>query len=206
MAIQTHKPLHVTLTGVSPMIQHNGQLADSLNPITREMKRLTSKKKKTDEDQAALSKLEWYGGLYVDGDLTTDNGNIMADDAARIVVDGLAIESMLVKAGKKAKNGDAFKAGLLCDGLFPLEYSGPQNINELFNAGKHVLRRGVVVMGKRIIRTRPMFREWKLKLKVQYLPSVLNDNEIYEAFETAGTIVGLLDYRPRFGRFTVERA
>jgi hypothetical protein len=48
-----------------------------------------------------------------------------------------------------------------------------------------------------------MFRQWELDFTVHYLPDILNDAQVREAMVTAGRIIGLGDYRPKFGRFDV---
>ncbi|MBX4188453.1 MAG: hypothetical protein KW793_04995 [Candidatus Doudnabacteria bacterium] len=43
------------LTGVAPLVVHNGQLADPMNYFAKEMKKISGKKKKTDADYERLS-------------------------------------------------------------------------------------------------------------------------------------------------------
>jgi hypothetical protein len=57
----------------------------------------------------------------------------------------------------------------------------------------------------RVIRTRPIFREWSAELVVKFLPSLLNEKDVRSFLVTAGEQIGLLDWRPRFGRFSVSR-
>jgi len=57
--------VRLTLTGTAPMLMHNIQLADPLNAIARAMKEISSKRKKTDEDQLRMAELEFKGGLYI---------------------------------------------------------------------------------------------------------------------------------------------
>ena len=63
--------MHVTLklTGRSALVQHNPQLLDPMNPITREIAKLTWKRKKTDADYDEIAHLEFLGGLYHDDTL-----------------------------------------------------------------------------------------------------------------------------------------
>ena len=44
------KKLNVTLIGDSPLIMHSPKCVNPLHPISLEMKKYTSKKKKTEED------------------------------------------------------------------------------------------------------------------------------------------------------------
>ena len=52
------------LTSVAPLLMHNGQLSDPLNPWAQAIKRITDKRKKTLADLEEVGRLEWYGGLY----------------------------------------------------------------------------------------------------------------------------------------------
>jgi hypothetical protein len=55
MAYQT---LRFKLISVAPLLCHNGQLADPLNDIARQMKKISSKREKTDTDLEELARLE----------------------------------------------------------------------------------------------------------------------------------------------------
>ena len=199
----SHKTIDFHIKGVSPALLHNGRLSDPLDPFAKELKRLTSKKKKTDDDHAAMSKAEWYGGIYHSEGISIAPGSYVAEENARIIIPGTMLEAMLINAAKKAKNGGAFKAGIICDGDFELGYDGPKNIDELWASGKFVHRCSVRVTTNRVMRTRAIFRNWSLKFSVSFNPEVLDESNVTEAVETAGSLVGLADYRPRFGRFNI---
>jgi hypothetical protein len=56
------------------------------------------------------------------------------------------------------------------------------------------------------MRYRPIFRNWSLSATVMVNEDVVNLNEVKKALVDAGALIGLGDYRPRFGRFNVEFA
>ena len=58
------KHFSITIDGTAPFIMHNSRLADKLDPITRQKAVVAAKRKKTDEDDLEISRLEWLGGLY----------------------------------------------------------------------------------------------------------------------------------------------
>ena len=60
------KHFSITIDGTAPFIMHNSRLADKLDPITRQKAVVAAKRKKTDEDDLEISRLEWLGGLYWD--------------------------------------------------------------------------------------------------------------------------------------------
>jgi len=59
--------------------------------------------------------------------------------------------------------------------------------------------------GKRIMRTRPIFRNWSALAVIEYESSLLNLEQVDRWIQTAGVQVGICDWRPRYGRFTAAR-
>ena len=56
------KKFTLAINGTAPLLMHNSRLADKLDPITQAKAAVSSKRKKTDEDDLELSRLEWLGG------------------------------------------------------------------------------------------------------------------------------------------------
>ncbi len=94
--------MEVTIEGVSPLLMHNGQTADPLNKFSKELKAVSSKRKKTDEDYAEMSRIEWHAGLYV-------------DKHGFIVLPSEALEAAIGDGAKKSKLGKAFKSAVFID-------------------------------------------------------------------------------------------
>ena len=183
--------VNVKIKGVAPLIVHNGQLANPLYHYSKELKSLTGKRKKTDDDLKKIAKLEWFGGLYVEG--------------GKPIIPGVAIESMLVNAAKRDRLGKLFKAGLFTNKNFPIIYDGPKDLEKLWKDEKFRLTTSVVVKMSRIIRTRPIFPEWQLETEIVYHPNVLNEVQIMDAFKAAGDFIGLCEWRPKYGRFEIVK-
>jgi len=181
-----------TIRGVSPLIVHNGQLADPMNPIVKDIKRLTGKRDKTEADQEEIARLEWYGGLYLHNFAPCIPGEVL--------------EATFGSAAKKKRKGQQVKAGLYCDGFFPIEYNGPRVPDELWQQEDFRLTCGVRVQRARVMRTRPIFRDWAVSFTVTFNDSLLNPADITDLLAYAGENVGLCEWRPKFGRFTVEAA
>ena len=169
---------------------HNGRLADPIDPVSINLSKLTSKKKKTYDDHMAIAKAEWYGGLYV-------------DDKERPCLPGEVLESTLVTGAKVHRLGQVAKGGIIIFGNFKLVHDGPKTIDELWKHGGYIKRSAVRVKNARVIRTRPMFPVWSCKFTVQWDPQLVHDEEqLMDIVRSAGT-TGLCDYRPKFGRFEV---
>jgi len=65
---------------------------------------------------------------------------------------------------------------------------------------------GVRVQRNRVMRTRPIFRDWAVSFTVTFNDSLLNPADITNLLSYAGENVGLCEWRPNFGRFIVETA
>jgi hypothetical protein len=196
------------LKPISPILLHNGQLSNPLNEFSKAMKEVTAKKKKTDGDHKLLSDLEWLGSLYVTDQVLFEvkGYEVVIVGGGKLCIPGENLEGMLISAAKKQKEGVAFKSGILVDGDFPLSYNGPKSIAELFQKpGFRDIRR-VKVGQAAIMRTRPIVRDWSAEVTVQYLPDIVNRKTVIKAMEDAGKVIGLGDYRPKFGRFLAEVA
>lgn len=178
------------LNGVSPLLMHNGRLANPLDPMAKALKAVTGKRAKTDADHEEMARIEFLGGLYIG-----DDGPCLP---------GEMIEAMLVVAAKKSKRGPQAKAGIISDGMHRLEYAGPRDPDALWDDDRFRLVAGVRVQQARLMRTRPIFRDWSAEIFVDFLPGQLNRADVAEMMRIAGEVVGLGDWRPRFGRFTVE--
>ena len=183
--------LKIKLVGTSPLLMHNERLADPLDAVTKELKRTTSKKKKTDEDHEQVARIEWEGGLYF-------------DDKIGPYLPGWNLVATLKSAGRLSKRGkDIERAVNILEDKVPVQYSGPRKLDAMYKAGMRD-RRSVGVMGKRVIRTRPRFEEWAVEFTLLFEEGVFNRDDLVAILADAGTMIGTGDFRPRFGRFSVE--
>lgn len=183
--------LQVRLQGERPLLMHSSRLADPLDPIKIELDRLTSKRSKTIADHEQIAKVEWHGGLWLLG--------------AKPCIPSEAIEAAFVGAAKTRRKGKQAKAGFSCTASPLLEYDGPDDLSSLWEDKAFRLRFPVNVSASKVMRTRPRFSNWRVDVRIEYLPSLLNPSEVIEIFEIAGLREGLGDWRPKFGRFSVSK-
>ena len=176
------------LTGVVPLLMHNGQLADPLNRWTKAIKAISSKRMKTDADHEELAKLEWMGSLYLqDG---------------KLCIPGMAMQATLINAAKTQKKGPKAKAGLVCESNFVLAYDGPLDPTVLWEDERFRDRSSMIVERSRVIRTRPIFFPWSTSIDVTYNDEMLNAADIDAFVKIGGDTIGLLESRQRgFGRY-----
>ncbi len=176
---------------MSPLLMHNGQLADPLNRFAKELRKVSGKRTKTEADYEEMARIEFLGSLYVDHNKEP-------------CLPGELVEASLIEAAKKMRRGQQAKAGIVSVGNFSLAYDGPRSPEALWADETFRLTVGVRVQRNKVMRTRPIFRAWSCIVVVDYMPSQLNSGEIEEMVRTAGLVIGVGDWRPKFGRFTAE--
>lgn len=190
------KTMKIKLTGIRPIILHNGLLADPTNPIVLQQKAITAKKaKKTDADNLELARLEWFGGLYL-------------SESGRICIPCDNIERCIQQGGQKQRIGKDVQAGVFVQEP-EIEIDHPdiagKKIEKLYGDPRFTIRKGVKIQTSRIIRIRPMIPTgWKLTFTLEFDDTLINSRNLEQAILDAGTYVGLGDWRPKFGRFTHE--
>lgn len=182
----------VTLAGIVPLILHNGQLADPLNPFSKALKAASSRRKKTDADLEKMADIEWRGSLYTNA-------------AGRVVIPGRVLESMIVTGAKRSKDGKTALSGVFVESDALLEFRGQnKTIEEMQTDPEFRIAVPVRVNTSRVIRTRPIFHDWSATFEVSAAVDVVADAaQLRQWIEAAGNFSGLCDWRPRYGRFAV---
>lgn len=199
--------LRVRLTGVSPLLMHNSNLVDPTNPFVIQMKKITSKgtKKMTPNDCTELAFLEAEGGSYYDPEV---GYYIPTDNVHRMIRDG-ATEN---------RNGEKVKAAVLIKSLTGdegrIKIKGvklPKDFSEIRAAGlennKFLLKRvAKLPKGPHVVRTRLQVPPgWQLDVEIDYNAAIIGEADLSDALMKAGLLKGLGDWRPRHGRFAVEK-
>lgn len=183
--------LNVRITGTSPLMMHSDKFANPLLPETKAHKALTAKRKKTDEDHEAIAKSEFIGGCYW-------------KDGVGFYIPGSNLDATFLAGAKLSKMGVHWKRGaLVVTDYAKLEFDGPNTPEKLWADQRFVDCRGVKVGTAKLMRYRPIFLEWATEFQVAVNPDVLNISEAKKAIEDAGRLIGVCEYRPRFGRFKV---
>lgn len=183
--------IRITVVGTSPLLLHNPRMVDPQFAINRELKAITSKRKRTDDDLDTIERLEWYGGLY------EENGVVVQPTSK--------MRKCLVNTAKIMKLGKGIERTLSFTTLnVPLQYDGPKDIDELFKSGKYHSRLSVGIKGKRVMRVRPQFFPWAMELNGIFVSDAgVNFDDLLRIVELAGTIEGIGDNRVNgYGRFT----
>lgn len=180
----------ITIQGTGALIMHSARLSDPLDPITKAIKKVTSKRTKTDDDQEEIARLEFTGSLYMDPDVGP-------------YIPGENIQRCLLDAAKVNKLGVKVTRGLfISTDINPIAYSGPRTADDLWKDENFRIRASVKVGTARTMRTRPIFRQWRTEAQGILDTDQLDFDQLQQIAENAGLLIGLGDWRPRYGRFS----
>lgn len=199
--------MQARLVGHTPILMHNANiLVNPRSGITQLIKQYTSKRKKVEDDLDVISKLEWYAGLYLEGqhNLDVNGSDIVFTDGSKPCLPATVIKGMLLSGAKKKKLGTTFKAGIVISEDAELDVGTTKGTNELWADSNFVDVRAERVQKNAVMRTRPIFRMWEAVISVDFMPDVVNKADIIDILHLSGKIIGLCDRRPEFGRFEVE--
>lgn len=188
--------VRLAMTGTTPMLLHNVQLASPLNPFAKKLKALNSKRNKTDEDRLEVARVEWQASWYWDDEM----GPVLPTaNIRRCLIDG----ARLTKAGKKIERGVT-----PLDFQVALNYDGPRDLDALWGKGvdgsPFVDLRPVVVMRNKVDRCRPKLHNWSCVSDWLVDTSVIELDEFESVADTAGATQGVGDFRLSYGRFTTQ--
>jgi hypothetical protein len=194
MAIQT---LKVTYNGIDSILQNNPQMSDPLNKYSKEMKQITGKRKKTDDDIAAMRDLEVRAKIYF-------------DDTAGIYVPSSWVQASIAGVSwsrAKIKKGDIRACVFVTEQKLKLNYHGMDNVkkpidivgNEQFHLVQS-LKQGQV----RVVKATPIFNNWSFSCEIEFDDSIINESELKQLIEYGAKFGGFGDFRPTYGRASVE--
>jgi hypothetical protein len=197
------KKVQVKIKGATPLIMSNVQMADPQNPLTKEIKLITSKRNKTDEDELLIRDLQFRGSLYWD----------------QVEMKGLYMptENLRKMIFESAKKCDLKKARELISGIsfenylgYPLITEDRDNLDKLMNNKNLRYTKIVAIQKAKVVNTRSIFDRWALTFDLTIDTSILNVATAKRWFEYAGGRVGLGGRRPgaptpgEFGKFLIE--
>lgn len=186
----------LTLTGTSGLVMHNPRMIDPEDEIVRQIAEITAKgKKQTDADRAMVGRLEFMGGLYYSPEIG-------------VYVPSWNVVKCINRGAVITKNGkDVLRSLSVLGEAVPLIYDGPREPSKLYERAEFRFRKEVGIGQKKVMRVRPMFRQWSLKLEAELIEEVMNPADLLRVAETAGLVEGLGDARVLgMGRFRVELA
>ncbi|MDG4834845.1 hypothetical protein O7627_36875 [Solwaraspora sp. WMMD1047] len=180
----------IVCEGTSPLLMHNARLVDPMDTVVKQIRQVTGKTRKTDDDHAEIAHLEWLGGMYY----TPEVGPF---------VPATNLQKCLVEGARLSKGGKKIERGVIIETMtMPVEYDGPRDLQAMYADGRWVHRAPVKVGMNRVMRTRPIFPNWRLQATGMLDGTVIDVDDLRSAANVAGSMIGLGDYRPTYGRFT----
>lgn len=180
------------------MIQHSDRLIDPMDPLTIRKSELTGMKAKTPEVFRSIMEIEIEGAAYFEDDIG-------------VFLPGDNLRKSFIEGARLLKQGKSIERGLfVVEPRLKMKYSKADATLDQLKSDPHFrFARSVVQARNRIIRARPIFRDWSCEATVQYDPTIIkSDEQALKLFNTAGRYVGVGDWRMgkggRYGSYEVS--
>lgn len=196
------KNLKLKVTGIAPLLMHDNKAANPLNSYAKALKSKTCKLKKTDQDYFDIARIEWEAGLYIHDGV--------------VAIPARCIEKCFLLGARKSKLGKQYESGVFLDSDWSeLSYRGSKikasksdlipndGLDKFFE--EHSDIQMVKVGTNQVPRCRPTFVEWSFECTLMFDPTIIEEANLLNACQDAGRLIGLLEQRPRLGRFVVEK-
>jgi hypothetical protein len=187
------KILKYKAIGTAPLLMHSDKTANPLNSYTKKLKEFTGKRNKTDDDHLAIAEIEFEASLYW-------------NERQGYFIPSANIEATLLASAKHFKLGQLWKQAAVVINDAPLIFRHSKlPPAELFKLPQYVDIRTVKVQASKNMRCRPIFHEWNFEFEVMLDEGKLNESQVDQVIKNAGSYIGIADWRPKFGRFEVEK-
>lgn len=198
--MRTETKARLELTGQTPLVLNNAQLADPTNEYTLQIRAITDKGvKMTPEEREQKEALQWRGSLYL-------------DDAGHVVFPGRSFIRAFRDVAPTFKEGASIDRGgvMIAEAEIPVQHDGPTDLRELYKNMKHRFR--TVVNGNptkgpkggKVTYMRPIFPVWSMSLTVVVFADILGWDKFEKIVDAAGA-QGIGNARKLgYGRFTAK--
>lgn len=190
--------VELTIVGATPLLMDNGDVANPFHPISQLKKELNSKRNKTLSDYREITDVDWDGSIYWHDELGVY----------------MPIEN-LTKATHLAMT--KHKLGRKIGGInydhpigFPIITENSKNKEALKRNPENRLEKMARVGTSKVLKTRAIFKSWKINLSFDYETDVLGRNEIKMIFLAMSRFVGIGAWTPstkipgRYGKFLID--
>lgn len=187
------------LIGIGPCLMNSGQTANRLHPLARKVSEYTKRGSRLSEEETFEKyRFEWEGAMYVNPE--TGAPGWPSDNIIACITSG----AKRSKLGKKVQSS-VFES----KPFFDLIYEGPKSVDAMWDDGRFTDIRNVngnpsSPKKSTVQRCRPIFRNWQLDVSFTVDTREISLDDLGKCLADAGAYVGLSDYRPRYGRFTVK--
>lgn len=181
--------------GLSQILLNNPQTVDALNPFTKELAKVNKKRNKTEEDHLHRYDLEVAAKIYWRDGIVVPTSWVTA-----------SICKASFKVCKISKN-DVRSAFFPVNDFEKLKYAGVEKVKDkkdvIHNQDNRWLfptKQGQV----KVMKAFPIFDDWSFDAEVEYDDSIIPRDDLIRIVEHGAKYNGFGDFRPTFGRATVE--
>ena len=183
---------------MNPLLQNNPQTVDRFNKYAKRMAQINAKKtRRTDDDYYELQDIEVRSKLYFDDE-------IGVYVPATWITSAIATNSFRVaKISKADTRGSVFPTADKLELSYEdkSKVKAPEDVvGNPFFRHKMILKQGQV----RISKAMPIFHKWSFKIGLEFDPSMIDPDSLERVLQHACKYGGFGDFRPTFGRATVE--
>lgn len=184
-----------SITGVEPLLLNNPQSIDPFNHYAKAKKKITDKRKKTEEDQLELRRLDIASKTYFDPEL----GVYIPTTWITAAIAGNAwVRAKISKAQIRASVFPTAPGGKI-----KLHYEGEQQVKELADIADNpkfstvlLLKQGQVKIPKAI----PIFHKWSFTAELDFDPTIIDRDTLVSILDYVSSYGGFGDFRPTYGR------
>ena len=191
------KTITAIYTGIDTLLQNNPQMSDPLNRYSKEMKQISGKRKKTDDDIVAMREIELRAKMYWDEEI----GVYVPSSWVTASIQGVSWSRA------KIKKADIRAAVFVTEPKLQLTYDGMETVKAPLDIVKNdrfhrvmSLKQGQV----RVVKAAPQFAKWSFAAEIEFDPEIINEAELKSLIEYGAAYGGFGDFRPTFGRANVE--
>jgi len=174
------------------VLMHNAQTANPLNEFAKALKAISGKRNKTEADHLAMARIEYEAGLYLNA-------------KREVIIPGRVFEACIAEGAKKSKEGKVALSTTIVENDAVITYDGcPLTVEELLESEDHKLVVPVKVGMAKIMRTRPLFHNVSAVFTVSLQTELANPGQLERWITDCLNQVGVGDWRPRYGRGTLD--
>jgi hypothetical protein len=176
--------IKVNITGVTPLLLHNGRTANPLDPYCKKMKSLVSKRSKTDEDHEEILDVQWEAALYF-------------SERIGLYMPSENIFAAISTAARKHKLGQKSGGISLTEALgYPIVTANHLSLADLKADRTNRFYKTVNIQKSKTLSCRPIFNDWKMEFEFEFEKDIVDVNEIMTILMTLNSRVGFGVWRP----------
>lgn len=186
------KTLKFKVTGTTALMLNNPQTVNPFNEYSKQLKPLTSKRTKTEDDLMEISRIKFLSSLYVNGGV--------------YIIPSHHFEQSIIEAAKERKLGKKFERSFRIFNDCPLDFKDKDKTpEELYGLGFYVDIRAVGIKNVKITTTRAIIPEWSTVVECFYDETQIDEKDIIEIFTIAGLRYGVGTYRRLYGKYEIKK-